>query len=104
MFGLPRYLWGLLLVGVLTAAFLWLRAAERADDKANQTIGQVTERAETTGQVLERVEQANAIRNEVEAEADRGTGDALYAECLRAQRGASEICQRFLPERPAADR
>lgn len=97
--GLPRYVWIIAAVALMGALWVWLAAAEKEDDRLNQQVGAVTERAENTGVVLERVEQGNAVRNEVEREADRGAGAALYEQCVRAQRDpAAPVCQRFLPQ------
>jgi len=100
--GVPR--WGLVLAGliaVLLAIYL-IADAEREDDRRNQDIGRAAEKIESTTEVLERTEQGNGVREDVEREAERGSGGALYEQCLLSNRGAAEVCERFLPQRPAA--
>lgn len=101
--GLPRYLWIVIAVVAVVTLGLWLAAIEKADDKSNQQIGRTEERLETTTEVLERTEQGNATRTEIERDVVRGSGDVLYQQCLRTARTPAN-CERFLPERPAAER
>jgi hypothetical protein len=90
------------LIAVLLAIYL-IADAEREDDRRNQDIGRTEERLEGTTEVLQRTEQGNEVRQEVEREAERGVGSALYQQCLLSNRGAPENCQRFLPQRSAAE-
>ena len=102
--GLPRYLWLVLAAAAVIGLWLWVGAAENADDKQNREIGAVVERAETTTEVLERTEQGNEARTDIEIDLARGaTSQRVYDQCVRSNRGAPEVCERFLPQRPTAD-
>lgn len=96
LFGLSRGLWLLLAVAALAGLAWWFSAAEKADDKANQEIGATVQRDKDKTTAIERTVKGNEVRNEVEREGQRGAGNRLYAECLRGNRGATEVCQRYL--------
>jgi hypothetical protein len=99
--GLAKGTWLLGAIVALIGAVVWLQARENADDKANQELGRTIEREEALTETIEQIEEAQDAREEIEAEADRGAGDTLYRQCLRARNGTPELCQRFLPSRPA---
>jgi hypothetical protein len=85
----------LLLIGSLAAIaalLIWLRAAERADDRANQDIGGGLQREADLKITLERTETADAARTEIRD--DRGS--ARFDQCLRTARTPAN-CERFLP-------
>lgn len=101
MLGIPRWLWAL---SALALAYVAVVALEVRDDRANQTIGAAGEREAQTREVLERTEIGNAVREEVrEAMVRDGRSDIVYDQCVRTARTPSK-CERFLPERPAAER
>jgi len=93
LFGLKKWIWLLIVAGLIAALFLWFHLAEQADDKANQEIGATTERNIQLETTLERTNQGNQAREEIRND----VGDARYAQCLRTAR-TPENCIRFLFE------
>jgi hypothetical protein len=91
--------WGWLVIGaVVLVAWLWLGAAEKADDAANRQIGAATQREGDLKRTIERTEQANDAREEIEEGFRRPAGDvAVYHQCLRTARTPAN-CQRFVPD------
>ena len=99
--GLPRWAWLLAAGFALAVAVAGLN---HAFDKSLATASQAGvsgERAAASGEVLKRTEIGNAARQEVQEQLGRAGGDAVYHQCLRANRGTAAICERFLPQRPA---
>lgn len=80
--GLAKGLWLLGAIVALIGAVAWLRAAENADDKANQAIGRTIEREEALGETVKQVEQANEAREDNRTRTD----DQRHADCLRRSR------------------
>lgn len=101
LFGLARGIWVAIAAALVLIAILWLQAREAKDDAANQEIGATQQREVDLRETLGRTEQGNEVREQVEREADAGTGDSLYALCVRSNRGETANCQRFLPQREA---
>lgn len=98
--GLANWLWIILVIGALGAAFLWFRAQEKADDKANQEIGE--NRAVVQGQAttLNQIGAANEAGNNVRA----GASSAKFDECLRSsEKGYERSCDRYKPVEPMSD-
>lgn len=95
LFGLQKWVWLLILAGLLAAGLLFLRKAEEADDTANQQIGRTQERAETQAQTIENVKEANDAREQIRAPGPAGDC-ARYSLCLRSARNSAQ-CSRFLP-------
>ena len=89
-FGIPRYLIAVMGIAVL---FIALMLLERADDKANQTIGANVERTKSLEGILENVNTAN----EVDAEIRSNASCTLYNQCVRSSRNGAANCQQFLP-------
>lgn len=95
LFGLSRMIWiGIALLAV-AGVWIYLDAAERADDRNNQEIGATVEREKQTGEVLKRTEKANEVR-----ETTRRSSNAAYAECVQSARTPAN-CVGLLPEREA---
>lgn len=80
--GLANWLWIILALGAAVAVFLWFRAEEKADDKANQEIGRTIERETNLTETITRVEEANHAR---EANRTR-TDEQRTSDCLRRSR------------------
>jgi hypothetical protein len=100
--GLPRYLWIALAIAAVIGLWLWVGAAERADDKANQEIGRTIEREGALVETLERTEKGNEAREEIGAAGP--AGDRLrYDQCVRTARTPAN-CQRFLSDRQTDQR
>lgn len=59
--------------------------------------GQLKEREAATGIIIKNVEAARDVEVEIKAEASAGSGDNLYAQCLRSARTPAN-CKRFLPD------
>lgn len=99
--GVPRYIWALLVIAALAAVVIWWTQAEKADDKANQTIGAqgaVIEGQQTT---LEQIGEANDAGNDIRADRD----SAKFDECVRsAAEGYAGYCERYRPVEPVPDR
>ena len=54
------------------------------------------ERAEAAGEALKNLETARDATVQINIEAARGSGDLMYAQCVRSARTPAN-CQRFLP-------
>lgn len=102
LLGIPRWLWAVVALVLLYVAVVMLEAS---DDKNNQAIGATAEREAQVTEVLERTETGNAVREQAEREIGSGTGTIAYDQCMRYDRNAaSGSCERFLPQRPDAER
>ena len=102
LFGLSRGIWVAIVAGLIGAAVLWLIAAEKADDKANQEIGATVQREGDLRETITRTETANEAREEIGRH--DAAGDRLrYDQCLRTARTPAN-CERFLPDGQAAER
>lgn len=78
----------------------WVSANEKADDKANQTIGET--KAVVAGQTttLEQIGAANEAGNKVRA----GTSRAKFDQCVRdSAPGFAGNCERYRPVEPVHD-
>lgn len=80
-----------LIVGI--AFVVWLNGRESAAEER----GRSAEREAVQRETIEQVEQSNAVRNEIERQADRRSGSDLYAVCMRSARNP-EQCEQFLPQ------
>lgn len=94
--GMTRGGWLLIAIGILAITIFWIVSAEKADDKANQTVGATTQREADLRETVNRVEEANAAREEIRG-VDRDAMCARYAQCVRSAR-TPENCVRFLPD------
>lgn len=99
--GLANWLWIILAFAALAALYLWFRAEEKADDKANQEIGRTIERETNLTETIKRTEQGNEAREEIKRDLDTGgRSAAVHDQCLRTARTASN-CERYLPHNEA---
>jgi hypothetical protein len=80
--GLAKGIWVAIAAGLIVAAVLWLTAAEKADDRANQEIGATVQREGDLRETIERTETANEAREESRTRTD----DQRNADCLRRSR------------------
>ncbi|RKF23389.1 hypothetical protein D6851_02650 [Altericroceibacterium spongiae] len=102
LLGLKNWIWIAIVAALIATAFVIVAIADNALDGAHATgvtQGATQQREGDLRETLERTERGNDAREKVEREAARGSGNALYDQCLRSNRGAAENCLRFLPER-----
>lgn len=79
--GLAKGLWIAVAAAALIGGYLWLRARENADDRANQEIGAELERANDIAETLDRTEKADAAEENLDRDPD-----ARRAGCVRHSR------------------
>lgn len=84
----------------IVALVLWVRGAINDAASQGRTEGAQTQREADLRETIKRVEQSNDTRNQIKTEVERGSGDALYRECLRSAR-SPDSCKRFMPNRQA---
>lgn len=89
--GLPRVIWGIMILTAVVGALMYAGAIKRASDKRNQDIGATAEREKSSSVVIENAEKANAARDEIRS----NNSGARYDQCLRTARTPAN-CERFL--------
>lgn len=107
LFGAPRWIFAALAIAAFVAVVAIINHGVSSSIETISSVssaqGAAVEQTKGLEKVLQRTEEGNAVRGVIEDQAARGGGSELYDQCMRSNRGAAEICQRFLPERPAAD-
>lgn len=101
---LPWEVWAA--VGALAAMLAlvwWYKSAINEATAEGVAQGKQEQREETLTTIIERTETANEVREAISNEVRAGSGDELYAQCLRTARTPAN-CQRFLPGVQAPDR
>lgn len=100
---LPWRVWAALAVlAALIGLYVWFTSAINSAASEGREQGRQEQREETRTTIIERAETANEIREEIGSEVRAGSGDGLYAQCLRTARTPAN-CQRFVP-RESADK
>ncbi|MXP24799.1 hypothetical protein GRI39_01900 [Altererythrobacter indicus] len=107
LLGLKNWIWIAVIAALVACAFVAVSVVDNALDDVVDTSKQAGASEQREGdlrETMKRVEEGDAVRNNIEREGQRGAGSAIYDQCLRANRGSSENCQRFLPERETDQR
>ncbi len=97
--GYARFLWAGGAVLALLAALTAYKVYNAGLARENRKIGAQIQREADLNETIRRVEQANDIERKIQEDIGAGYGIVVYDQCLRANRGPSSNCERFLPKR-----
>ena len=101
---LPWDVWAALgALAAMLALIVWYKASISEAAKEGYQQGKQEQREETLTTIIERAETANEVRETISGEVRAGSGNDLYAQCLRTARTPAN-CRRFLPDVQADQR